>query len=89
MSAKTANLNISLPAWMKKQVETDTVKLGFANTSEYVRSLFREARAKIRTDEFEQSLIDGMNEPAIELTDAELDEFERPIREARPDLLLR
>ena len=86
MGPKTANLNISLPAWMKKQVENDTVKLGFANTSEYVRSLFREAQAKRRKDEFEQSLIDGMNEPAIELTDAELDEFERPIREARPDL---
>lgn len=86
MNAKTANLNISLPTWMKKQVEKAAVDLGFANTSEYARSLFRESQAKRRKDEFEQSLIDGMNEPTIELTDAELEEFERPVREARPDL---
>jgi Arc/MetJ-type ribon-helix-helix transcriptional regulator len=86
MSTKTANLNISLPAWMKKQVEQAAVDLGFANTSEYARSLFREARARRQKEEFDQSLIDGMNEPATEFTEADWEEFERPIREARPDL---
>ena len=83
---KTANMNISLPTWMKKEVEDDTVRLGFANTSEYVRSLFRQARAKRQKAEFDQSLIDGMNEPATAFTDADWEEFERPIRQARPDL---
>ena len=70
----------------EEEVEKAAVDLGFANTSEYARSLFRESQAKRRKDEFEQSLIDGMNEPATEFTDADWEEFERPIREARPDL---
>jgi Arc/MetJ-type ribon-helix-helix transcriptional regulator len=86
MSTKTANLNLSLPTWMKKQVEKAAVDLGFANTSEYARSLFREAQARKKKQEFDQSLIDGMNEPAAEFTEADWEEFERPIREARPDL---
>lgn len=86
MGAKTANLNISLPAWMKKQVEQSAIDLGFANTSEYARSLFREANARMRKREFDQSLIDSMNEPATEFIDADWEEFERPIRAARPDL---
>lgn len=71
---------------MKKQVEQSAIELGFANTSEYARSLFREASARKKKQEFDQSLIDGMNEPATEFTDADWEEFERPIRQARPDL---
>jgi Arc/MetJ-type ribon-helix-helix transcriptional regulator len=86
MNPKTANLNISLPTWMKKQVEQDTVKLGFANTSEYVRSLFREARAKLQKAEFDQTLLEAMKEPARPYSDADWAELERPLRESHPEL---
>jgi Arc/MetJ-type ribon-helix-helix transcriptional regulator len=86
MGTKTANLNVSLPTWMKKQVEDDTVKLGFANTSEYVRSLFRDARNRRQKQEFDQTLIDAMNEPASPYTEADWEELERPLREAHPEL---
>lgn len=83
---KSANMNISLPTWMKKEVEDDTVRFGFANTSEYVRSLFRQARAKRQKAEFDQTLIDAMNEPARPYTDADWEELERPLRESHPEL---
>ena len=83
---KSANMNISLPTWMKKQVEDDTVRLGFANTSEYVRSLFREARAKQRQLDFDQSLVDARHAPKRPYSDADWEELERPLREAHPEL---
>ncbi|MFE7843645.1 type II toxin-antitoxin system ParD family antitoxin [Microbacterium sp. NPDC057407] len=63
-----ATMNISLPAALKEFVEEQVDQQGFANSSEFVRDLIRQAQARERVRAL---VVEGMTSgPGSELDDS-------------------
>ena len=77
-----ATLNISLPDTMKNFVETEVVAGGYNTTSEYFRTLVREAQERKAKAQLETLLLQGLTgEPIEPMTDADWEAIRRDIRE--------
>ena len=77
-----ATLNISLPDIMKEFVETEVVTGGYNTTSEYFRTLVREAQERKAKARLEALLLEGSNSNDISpMTEADWEDVRRDIRE--------
>jgi Arc/MetJ-type ribon-helix-helix transcriptional regulator len=79
---RSTNLNISLPVWMKKWIEKTSTERGYTNVSEFIRHTMREAwldEKQLQAEE--QALLEGINSPMSEMTQADWDELKRPYLE--------
>jgi antitoxin ParD1/3/4 len=64
-------MNISVPDAMKAFVEAQMAEEGYASASEYVRALIREAQSRRAKQDLEAKLLEGIQSPATEMTDAD------------------
>ena len=71
-------MNVSLPEEMKTFVEAQLASEGFASTSEYLRSLIRDAQRRQAKRELEARFRDALESgPAVEMTREDWDSIER------------
>jgi antitoxin ParD1/3/4 len=79
-------MNISLPDEMKEFIETQMSHEGYASASEYLRTLIREAQKRQARQELEAKLLEGLQSPASEMTDADWSALRERIYERSPEL---
>lgn len=79
-------MNISLPDEMKAFVEAQMAQEGFASASEYLRALIREAQKRQARQELEAKLLEGLQSPASEMTDADWSALRERIYQRSPEL---
>lgn len=66
-----ATVNISMPDDMRLFVERQVSEAGFGTTSEYVRSLIREAQRRVDDEALQRQLLEGLRGETLELTPAD------------------
>ena len=77
-----ATLNISLPDTMKNFVEEEVTTGGYNTTSEYFRTLVRDAQERKAKARLESLLLESMNgSDTATMTEADWEEVRREIRE--------
>ena len=81
-----ATMNISLPDEMKAFIEAQMAAEGYASASEYLRALVREAQRRQAKRELEMKLLEGLQSPASEMTDADWAALRQRIVERSPEL---
>ena len=64
-------MNISVPDEMKAFVEAQMAQEGYASASEYLRALIRDAQKRQAKQELEAKLLEGLQSPVSEMTDAD------------------
>jgi antitoxin ParD1/3/4 len=77
-------MNISVPEEMKAFVEAQMAREGYASVSEYLRALIRDAQKRRAKQELEAKLVEGLQSPASEMTDAEWSALRARIRKKSP-----
>jgi putative addiction module CopG family antidote len=75
-------LNIPLSDDLKEFAETEASRSGYADVTEYVRALLRDARQRRDEAELEAALLAGLKSPASEVTADDFDHM-RQAFEAR------
>ncbi len=76
-----AIVNISLPDQMKQYIEARISEGGYNTTSEYFRDLVREDQKKQTEQRLEALLLRGMESPASEWTQEDVDHVKKAVRE--------
>ena len=79
-------MNISLPDEMKAFIEAQMTQEGYASASEYLRTLIREEQRRRAKQALEAKLLEGLQSPASEMTDADWDALRQRIYERSPEL---
>jgi antitoxin ParD1/3/4 len=79
-------MNISLPDEMKAFIEAQMAQEGYASASEYLRTLIREAQKRLAKQELEAKLLEGLQSPASEMTDADWTALRQRIYERSSEL---
>ena len=79
-------MNISLPDEMKAFIEAQMAQEGYASASEYLRTLIREEQRRRAKQALEAKLLEGLQSPASEMTDADWDALRQRIYERSPEL---
>lgn len=79
-------MNISLPEEMRTFIEAQMAEEGFASASEYLRFLIREAQRRRARQELDARLLEGLQSPASEMSDADWEGLRRRIYERSPEL---
>jgi antitoxin ParD1/3/4 len=79
-------MNISLPDEMKVFIEAQMAQEGYASASEYLRTLIREEQRRRAKQALEAKLLEGLQSPASEMTDADWDALRQRIYERSPEL---
>jgi antitoxin ParD1/3/4 len=80
MARKLSTMNISLPASMRGFIAKRMEAEGFANTSEYMRSLVRREEARVEAN-LKELVLEGLNSgPGVPLTREFMDEIMRRVR---------
>jgi antitoxin ParD1/3/4 len=69
--AIVTTLSISLPDEMKAYVEAETAREGYASVSEYLCAVIRDAQNRRAKHELEAKLVEGLQSPASDMTDAD------------------
>ena len=80
------SMNISLPDEMKAFVEAQMNAQGYASASEYLRTLIRDAQMRQAKRELEAKLLEGLQSPASEMTDADRAALRQRICQRSPEL---
>ncbi len=81
-----ATMNITLPNAIKVFAESQARKEGFGSVSEYLHALICEAQARQAKEELEAELLEGLQSPAIEMTDADWTSLRQRIYDRSPEL---
>jgi antitoxin ParD1/3/4 len=76
-----AVVNISLPDQMKQYIEARIGEGGYNTTSEYFRDLVREDQKRQAEKRLETLLLRGMESPANEWTQDDVDHIKAAVRE--------
>ena len=79
-------MNISLPDEMKAFIEAQMAQEGYASASEYLRCLIREAQKRQAKQALDAKLLEGLQSPASEMTDADWTALRQRIYERSPEL---
>ncbi len=79
-------MNISLPEEMKAFIEAQMAQEGYASASEYLRSLIREAQKRQAKQALDAKLLEGLQSPASEMTEADWTALRQRIYERSPEL---
>jgi antitoxin ParD1/3/4 len=74
---RMATMNVSLPDEMKAFVEAQAAKEGFGTTSEYLRSVIRDAQKRLAKQALEAKLLEGLDGPTVLMTREDWDEIRR------------
>jgi antitoxin ParD1/3/4 len=69
-----STLNITLPDELKAFAETEASRSGYADVTDYVRALLRDAQQRREKAELESALLAGLKSPVSEVT---ADDFAR------------
>lgn len=70
-------MNISLPEEMKAFIESQMSAEGYASASEYLRALIRDAQKRQARQDLEVKLLEGLQDPAVEMTREDWDSIRR------------
>jgi antitoxin ParD1/3/4 len=81
-----ATMNISLPDEMKAFIEAQVAQEGYATVSEYLRAIIRDLQKRKAKQGLEAKLLEGMQGPASEMTEADWDALRRRIIDRSPEL---
>jgi antitoxin ParD1/3/4 len=77
-----ATLNISLPDSMKEFIEAEVIEGGYSTTSEYFRSLVREAQKRKEEARLETLLLEGLHSgEATPMSEDDWEDIRRELRE--------
>ena len=79
-------MNISVPDEMKAFVEAQMAQEGYASASEYLRALIRDAQKRQAKQELEAKLLEGLQSPVSEMTDADWSTLRQHIYDKNPEL---
>lgn len=79
-------MNISLPEDMKAFIEAQMASEGYASASEYLRTLIRHAQKRQAKQALEAKLMEGLESPASEMTDADWAGLRKEIYDRSPEL---
>ena len=79
-------MNISLPEEMKAFIEAQMAQEGYASASEYLRFLIREAQRHQARQALDAKLLEGLQSPASDMTDADWAALRQRIYESSPEL---
>jgi len=79
-------MNISVPDEMKAFVEAQMAQEGYASASEYLRALIRDAQKRQAKQELEAKLLEGLQSPVSEMTDADWSTLRQRIYDKNPEL---
>jgi antitoxin ParD1/3/4 len=79
-------MNISLPEEMKAFIEAQMSQEGYASASEYLRALIREDQKRRAKQALEAKLLEGLQSPASEMTDADWSALREKIYERSPEV---
>lgn len=79
-------MNISLPDEMKAFIEAQMAQEGYASASEYLRFLIREDQKRRARQALDAKLLEGLQSPASEMTDADWTGLRQRIYERSPEL---
>ena len=79
-------MNISVPDEMKAFVEAQMAQEGYASASEYLRALIRDAQKRQAKQELEAKLLEGLQSPVSEMTDADWSALRQRIFDKNPEL---
>jgi antitoxin ParD1/3/4 len=81
-----ATMSISLSDDMRAFVEAQVARRGYASANEYFRALVRDAQRREAKLALEAKLMEGLESPASELTDADWAALRQRIVERSPEL---
>jgi antitoxin ParD1/3/4 len=79
-------MNISLPDEMKAFIEAQVAKEGYASVSEYLRAVIRDVQKRQAKQELEAKLLEGLQSPASELTEADWSALRQRVLDRSPEL---
>lgn len=80
-----ASINISLPDSLRKFLDEQVKKCGFATASEYLRELLRAAQRRAFSERVDQFLLAGLASPARKMTDKDWQRIHKTVRERLPE----
>lgn len=80
-------MQIELPESVRPFLEKQAAVNGFADASEYVRSLIHAAELAVARRELEEKLVDGVRSPMSPLTDDDWAALRRQVTDRHPELL--
>jgi len=83
---RMTTMNISVPDEMKAFVEAQMAQEGYASASEYLRALIRDAQKRQAKQELEAKLLEGLQSPVSEMTDADWSTLRQRIYDKNPEL---
>lgn len=75
------SMNISLPEPLKQFVDLQIASGRYSSASEYVRELIREDERRRAAERLELLLLQGLESPASEWTQGDLDHIKNAVRE--------
>ena len=70
-------MRITIPDAAKPFLEKEMAKAGYEDASEYVLSLIKQRRQKVRRDEIEQMLLEAIDSPSSPMTRKDWDDIRR------------
>jgi len=79
-------MNISLPDEMKAFIEAQVAKEGYASVSEYLRAVIRDVQKRQAKQELEAKLLEGLQSPASEMTEADWSALRQRVLDRSPEL---
>jgi antitoxin ParD1/3/4 len=79
-------MNISLPETLKQFVEEQVSQGGYSTASEYLRELIREAQRRKQRELLEAKLLEGLQSPTSEMSDADWTRLRETILSRSPEL---
>ena len=79
-------MNISLPDEMKAFIEAQVAKEGYASVSEYLRAVIRDVQKRQAKQELEAKLLEGLQSPASEMTEADWTALRQRVLDRSPEL---
>jgi antitoxin ParD1/3/4 len=79
-------INLSMSDEMNAFIEAQLAKEGYASASDYLRALIRDAQKRQAKQELEAKLLEGLQSPAGEMTDADWAALRQRIHERSPAL---
>ena len=79
-------MNISLSDEMKAFIEAQVAKEGYASVSEYLRAVIRDVQKRQAKQELEAKLLEGLQSPASEMTEADWSALRQRVLDRSPEL---
>jgi antitoxin ParD1/3/4 len=80
------SISVSLPESLKQFVEEQTQSRGCGTADEYLRTLIREEQLRQARESLDAKLLEGLQSPTSEMTDADWAELREEVIARSPEL---